>query len=192
MQEQVLFERFLKDIRIEPNLKQIQLFSQLFVRKHLKKDDYFIKDGKNNYDIAFLLEGIMRMYVVDEDGEETNLSFFTEDDYFSGGYAFGQKAVVNIQCLEDCTLLVAKGCDLIMITNRIHHVARSYNSMLDNIFKQSTLRLSNCIKYNGKERYELFLKNYPGLANRIPLFHIANYLGISSVQLSRIRAEYVK
>jgi hypothetical protein len=64
--------------------------------------------------------------------------------------------------------------------------------MLDNLFRQSTLRLSNYIKYNGKERYELFLKDYPGLANRIPLFHIANYLGISSVQLSRIRAEYAK
>lgn len=192
MQEQILLKRFLRNIRLDSYPQQMHLFSQLFERKHLKKDEFFIREGKINYDIAFMLEGVMRLYIIDEDGNETNLRFIKENDLFSGGYAFGQKAIINLQCLEDCTVFVARGCDFITVASHLHSVARSYNSMLDCLFKQSMSRLSSYIKLNGKERYKLFLKDYPGLANRIPLFHIANHLGVSQVQLSRIRAEIAK
>ncbi|MNL75244.1 hypothetical protein D3C87_2010170 [compost metagenome] len=36
------------------------------------------------------------------------------------------------------------------------------------------------------QRYEAFLVKYPGLENRIPQYHIASYLGISPVSLSRM------
>jgi CRP-like cAMP-binding protein len=192
MQEQILLKRFLRNIQLDLNPKQVQLISQLFEQKHLKKGEFFIREGTINYDIAFMLEGVMRLYMVDADGNETNLRFIKENDLFSGGYAFGQKAIVNLQCLEDCTVFAVRGCDFITIAGHVHLVARSYNSMLDCLFKQSMLRLSSYIKLNGKERYKFFLKDYPGLANRIPLFHIANHLGISQVQLSRIRAEIAK
>jgi hypothetical protein len=40
---------------------------------------------------------------------------------------------------------------------------------------------------DAKERYLLFLKLYPGLANRVPLAMLASYLGITASSLSRIR-----
>ena len=36
-------------------------------------------------------------------------------------------------------------------------------------------------------RYRRFLKEFPGLADRIPQYHIASYLGVTDVALSRIR-----
>ena len=36
-------------------------------------------------------------------------------------------------------------------------------------------------------RYRRFLKDFPGLADRIPQYHIASYLGVTDVALSRIR-----
>jgi len=41
----------------------------------------------------------------------------------------------------------------------------------------------------AKERYEDLVKNHPELLMRIQLGHIASYLGITQVSLSRIRAE---
>ena len=131
----------------------------------------------------------MRSYIADSDGNETNLEFFQENEQFSGSYSFGIETIVNVQCLEDCTIMMANGCDFITIINSFSPVTRFYNCMLDSIHKKSMLRLTSYIKLNGTARYNLFLEDNPGLANRIHLFHIANYLGISPVQLSRIRAQ---
>ncbi|WP_317044435.1 hypothetical protein [Olleya sp. 1-3] len=38
------------------------------------------------------------------------------------------------------------------------------------------------------QRYLALLKNYPSILQRVPLAHIASYLGITQVSLSRIRA----
>jgi CRP-like cAMP-binding protein len=40
--------------------------------------------------------------------------------------------------------------------------------------------------------YLIFRKEYPDLENKIPQYHIASYLGITPIQLSRIRARLVK
>lgn len=40
---------------------------------------------------------------------------------------------------------------------------------------------------NAETRYRNFLSKYPGLENRINQYHIASYLGITPVALSRIR-----
>ncbi len=189
MHEQQHLGQFLNSIRINPTSKQLDLFSLLFVHKHLKKDEFFIREGNINYNVAFLLKGVMRSYIVDDEGNETNLDFFQENRLFSGSYSFGIETIVNVQCLEDCTILMANGCDFITIINSFNPVARFYNCMLDSIYKKSMIRLTSYIKLNGKARYILFLEDHPGLANRIPLFHIASHLGISAVQLSRIRAK---
>jgi hypothetical protein len=192
VQEQQLLTQFLKSLKIAVTSKQLDLFSLLFVQKHLKKNEFFIREGSVNYNVAFLLKGVMRSYIVDDEGNETNLEFFQENRLFSGSYSFGIETIVNVQCLEDCTILMANGCDFITIVNSLNPVARSYNCMLDSIYKKSVLQLTSYIKLNGKDRYNLFLEDHPGLANRIPLFHIASHLGISPVQLSRIRAKASK
>jgi hypothetical protein len=40
----------------------------------------------------------------------------------------------------------------------------------------------------ASERYAELEKKYPGISNRIPLKHIASYLGTTPVSLSRIRS----
>ena len=40
--------------------------------------------------------------------------------------------------------------------------------------------------------YLIFRNEYPNLENQIPQYHIASYLGITPIQLSRIRAKLAK
>lgn len=42
---------------------------------------------------------------------------------------------------------------------------------------------------SAKERYESLLLKYPEILQKVPLYHIANYLGIAPKSLSRIRKE---
>jgi CRP-like cAMP-binding protein len=187
-----VLRKFLNRIKIYPTSKQLDIFAQLFVQKELKKGDFFIRKGNKNLNIAFLLKGVMRVFVVDEDGNETNLKFIKENQLFSGSYSLGTKTIVNIQCLEDCSIFMVNGCDFTTVVNNFRQFSHSYNTVLDCLYKRSMIQLTSYIKLDAKARYELFLENNPGLANRIPLYHIANHLGITAVQLSRIRAGNIK
>jgi hypothetical protein len=40
---------------------------------------------------------------------------------------------------------------------------------------------------NPEDRYLKLIKEYPNIFNRVPLYHIASYLGIKGPSLSRIR-----
>ena len=46
---------------------------------------------------------------------------------------------------------------------------------------------SNRISHSPEERYRMLLKEEPNILDYVPLRHIASYLGITSVSLSRIR-----
>jgi hypothetical protein len=49
-------------------------------------------------------------------------------------------------------------------------------------------RISEMLEENAKERYTNFINKYPDLLQRISLGDLANYIGITQVSLSRIRA----
>ncbi len=50
-------------------------------------------------------------------------------------------------------------------------------------------RVSERLDSDAKQRYKNFLHQYPDLIQRISLGNLSNYLGITQVSLSRIRAE---
>ena len=49
-------------------------------------------------------------------------------------------------------------------------------------------RISEMLEENATERYNNFIDKYPDLLQRISLGDLANYIGITQVSLSRIRA----
>ncbi|MEZ5535579.1 MAG: hypothetical protein R3F02_08130 [Thiolinea sp.] len=50
-------------------------------------------------------------------------------------------------------------------------------------------REHDLLALNSSQRYQKFCENSPGLAQRIPLTHLATYLGITDVSLSRLRRQ---
>jgi hypothetical protein len=44
--------------------------------------------------------------------------------------------------------------------------------------------------FSAEERYNLFCEKHSDLLNRLPLKHVASYLGLSQETLSRLRAKH--
>ncbi|MEJ7660370.1 MAG: hypothetical protein WKG07_12500 [Hymenobacter sp.] len=53
--------------------------------------------------------------------------------------------------------------------------------------QEKLARISPMVAQDATTRYLEFIENYPQLANRIPLSHLASFLGITQSSLSRIR-----
>lgn len=54
----------------------------------------------------------------------------------------------------------------------------------------SELRTRMLRKHTAEEKYVFFLENHPDLLMRVPLKHIASYLGMNEETFSRIRSKY--
>ena len=61
-------------------------------------------------------------------------------------------------------------------------------SLAEDFFLQEEKREMSLVILDAQERYALFQEEFPGLEFDIPQYQVASYLGITPVQLSRIRA----
>ncbi len=145
-----------------------------------------ITDGK----VYFIEEGVTRS-IFHKDGTDTTTWFSCEGDITFGMYSLyhGNPSIESVETLTDCLIysmpidsLNALYEKYIDIANWGRVIHQECNALLS-LFFVERLQLS------PKERYQMFLKHYPGLVNRVKLKHVAEFLGVSIYTLSRIRSE---
>ncbi len=167
-------------------------FKELFTPRRLKKGEYFVKIGKRTSEAAFILSGVMRTFYLTSDGVEYNKTFFVENTFAISYAAVLQRSesYLAFQALTDCDILVADYYKIEELFKRHRCVETFIRVIIQNEWvikkEQRELRL---VLNSAEERYLYFKQEYPGLENRIPQYHIASHLGITPIQLSRIRAK---
>ncbi len=165
----------------------IEQFSSLFhIRKYNDKD-FVINEGEMNNSISFISEGILRSFILDYDGNEATIWFTEPGNFVKGSFANNVPSNVNIQCIGDCQLLLADWQKVISLAFSNPELRDYFNKKLAYGNMKQIELMSNLIRLDAKERYLLFREKYPHLLEKIPHYLIANHLGISPVQLSRIR-----
>lgn len=169
--------------------KTISSFSDFFTLKNFEKGSYFLRETETNSKIGFLKLGVLRSYVSDYNGNDATIRFIQRGGMVSGGFAFNYPSTVNIQAITAAKIYVANWSELTCFIKENREFLKFLNHRLSVGSAQMTALLSNFIRLSAKGRYELFVQEYPLLLEMIPHYHIANYLGITPVQLSRIRKE---
>jgi len=98
---------------------------------------------------------------------------------------------MTIQALEDCEISVANYSEVMSQVNKNQEITDIITREFQKLNKQLQSRLVSLLNLDALEKYELFLKDYTGLLNRIPHYYIAQYLGITPTQLSRVRKQFI-
>lgn len=137
---------------------------------------------------AFVLNGLVRCYYIDGDGNDITRGFG-----FDGGLCMDEGMIGYSEhiCMwatvEESTLMlfdVRELKDLIMSSESLKTI---WIWLLENAMNYKIYRESSFLTENATERYLYFRKRYPKLCERVPQKHIATYLGITAESLSRIR-----
>ncbi|WP_428025131.1 Crp/Fnr family transcriptional regulator [Arcobacter sp.] len=140
--------------------------------------------------IYFICKGILRTFFSNEQGAIYTKNLFSEN-YFSASKVSlitGEDSYLCIDALEDSTLIYIdffKYKKLIETNDEFKNFYINYLEKNWIIVKEKNE--ISLILDDATKRYENFIKNNPNIENRIPLHHIANHLGITPTQLSRIR-----
>ena len=161
-----------------PHLKKIELS---------KKEDLFQPHDSCN-GLYLLKSGLLRIYSY-SDGNDITVAFLKEGDYYTDFASIFTKSPCNfmVQAIENTTIIYFP-YNKLLETYKISHSIESFGrQMVERAFLH-TLQTFSIIR-QGKPMisYENFEKENPEFANRIPLKHLASFLGITPESLSRIR-----
>ena len=158
--------------------------------KEYKKGEFILKAGKVSSHTFWILKGLVRSYYL-RDGEEITTKFLWEGAPITSTYSYyGRKpGNENYVTLED-TILASIHYDQMQYLYKTYPefnvigrvITERYLYMLE-------IEVYNLRKQKAEDRYKFIVKHIPQLLQRVPLKHLATYLGVNLETLSRIRAK---
>jgi CRP-like cAMP-binding protein len=165
-----------------------QLMQSQLKYKVLKKGEHFIEAGKTYKEIAFVISGLFRSYYI-IDGEEVNCGFFFEGQWPKAYHSFLTQAPSRmwVQALEDAEIFLISYAHLQFLFTESKNWERFGRIATENLYVTSQLRAEMLLLDKPETRYLNLYRSQPQLFERVPLYHIASYIGIKQPSLSRIR-----
>lgn len=156
---------------------------------NLPKGHLLFKEGKVETDVYLIKKGILRAYSI-HDGNEVTFWFGHEGDTAISmkSYVLNLPGYESIDLLEDSELYHIKANELQKLYSEDIHIANWGRKFAENELIKTEERLISRQFKSATERYHDLLNNTPQLLQRVQLGHIASYLGITQVSLSRIRS----
>lgn len=182
-----LYARFRKLADI-PAEEWLRLESLLRPRR-LKKGELFIEAGGDARGFGIILSGLTRVYYTDSKGVEATRAFRGAFDVV-GAFSellLGGPSRVSVQALEDTELLAGNYDAFARLYPRHAAWQELGRKLAERLYITKEKREFEFLRLSATERYEAFCRENPGLAERVPQYHIASYLGITPVALSRIK-----
>lgn len=185
-------ERIIKSISryIALSSEEENLIGTFWMEKTLDKGDYLLRNGEICRTDNFVVNGTLKAFYINSETGKEEILYFAIEDWWATDIASFQKqkpSIYNIQALEKTTLLQIHYHSFEQMLKQVPKLERFFRIILENYLGslQRRIILNNIL--DAEQRYLDFLENYPKIADRVPNYLIASYLGITAEFLSRIR-----
>ena len=158
--------------------------------EHFKKGDLLLEIGEHQKRLYFLLKGFLRGFTVEENGHDiTDFLAFRQGTLIMGSKdSISGISQVNIEALNDCVLLSMPSSEIEQFLHRYPSLLWGFTEYLQASMAQQW-EIKHILYQPAMQRYLWFLEAYPGLIDSVCNKHIASFLGITPVTLSRLRRQ---
>lgn len=168
---------------------QWQILLERIKYVELAKNDYLLKEGDICNWLVYLNKGTLIYTTLLDNGVEK-----TTDFAFDGAWVSNNKSrineepsTINIKALEPCEILMLTSSNLAYCFAQIPELERYGRIRLEFAIGHLAQHAIDLQVLTGVQRYQKMLKEFPEVFQRVPLYHIASYLGVAPKSLSRIR-----
>lgn len=155
--------------------------------------DNIMRDGDTCRRIALVVKGLTRSYYI-TDGKDITSRFMEEGFILTSWLSYYTQKPGNefVEAMEDTTLACINYADIEKMYHDFPESNITGRRQVEYAFYLSEQRTQLLRKHTAERKYALFMQLHPGLIQRVPLKHIATYLGINEETLSRVRTKYHK
>ncbi len=182
-----IFKNWLKQVSFLTE-NDCSLFEPFLKTKNYPAKAYFLTEGKVCQEIGFVNKGSFRTYYL-ADGKEINTHFMFDNDFVTDYDSFLQSKPSRyfIQALEETQIVTFNLSALQNAYDQSKNWERFGRMIAEQSYKLTTRRVESFLFLDGEQRYLDLLNNQPKIFERIPLYHIASYLGLERESVSRLR-----
>lgn len=165
------------------------LFNELIKPTKFLKNHKLVRIGQTPTNFYVLKSGIIRAYIIDEKGKERTRTIYTATGTTGNLRALITKepSVLIYECLTDCEVLQCNYEDFYKLSLKHHDLSIFHYNVLEQIYIREEAKILELTLLDATERYKKIQQKIPNVDNLINQYHIASYLNITPVQLSRIR-----
>lgn len=192
MQTDLILKNVARHVTLDEEEKSY--FLSLLEAKSLKRKKLYLEAGTVCKYSAFVLDGALKSFTVDQEGKEHILSFAISDWWISDMYSLlSQKpAILNIEAIADSEVLMLSRENQQLLYEKVPKFERFFRILVENSLVANQQRLIDNLSSPAEDRYLRFIKKYPTIPSCVPQHNIASYLGITPEFLSKIRARLAR
>jgi CRP-like cAMP-binding protein len=162
--------------------------------KQYKKGEFYNEYKNVCKHLGFIINGLFRIYRVNNDtGEEKNMLFFKDHQFVASYKSFLNQTSCDYYtaAVVDSTILYIHIDHLNALYEKSHQWERFGRLVAEKAFNEVMVNTEGFLFKTPEDRYRDMLEKHPDIFNAVPLYHIASYLGIQGPSLSRIRKRMV-
>jgi CRP-like cAMP-binding protein len=189
---QAIIDYFEKFVRLDE--EDHILIRSSFKESTIKKRQFIVQPNFVASHRTYVLSGAFRSYVVNKEGQEHTISFAIDDwwitDYNS--YIFQKPATMFVVALEDSRVMQIDFKKEQELKQTHHKFETFFRIIAERGLASYQRRVISNLTRTAEERYEEFESNYPLIAQRVPQYALASFLGMTTEYLSKLRNNRVK
>lgn len=188
MKEPTIFETITAVLAGNPELTTD--FLQLIKEERYPKHHCLHQAGSVCNSFFILKEGISRVFYY-KDGKDITCWFSFQDEVFTAIDSFFQqkKSKYHIELLEYSTVWSVRRSDMELLLQKHPDFERIMRLFFQVAYVELAERIDSMQFHSAMERYEILLEKKPSILQRVPLGHVASFLGMTQETLSRVRAQ---
>lgn len=176
---------------IQVSDQELSEFLDRVVPKKFKRLEIITQPDVIPEEVFFITKGLIRVFIVDQNGVEHTVHFALENQFISdyAHFILNQPSIYWLQAMEETEVISLPRSAIEWGYTHLREGQKMGRLVAEFYFIYHDDRIKNTYLRTPKQRYDSITEVFPNIHNRVPQHLIASYLGITPIHLSRLKKE---
>ncbi|MEL6191909.1 MAG: hypothetical protein AAFR66_07655 [Bacteroidota bacterium] len=169
------------------------ILSNLKILKVKSKDTLLIPGEICKSMYVIVQGGFVCRYVHEKTGSAKTINFYLDDLHMImaclDSYFTQVPTNCELKAISDSTVLTLPKVEVDLLREKDEHFAKFYHDVVVTAMVEENELKTKLIAYSSREKYDFIVQDMPSVIQKVPSKYIAEFCGISSEWLSKLKRQ---